>query len=486
MQQPNDPNNTMMMETIGLDTLSPIKNDSRLGRDDNDDEYQHNAITSLRNDSNTPWYRTKYVRYGSVLALLVLVIAAIAVPVSYSKKAATSTTSSLEPVIVEPQVSTQQYESNKDAFSETVMDYYKTYKLDWTVVRDDQSPQALALQWVAGSSQFSTLDRSRNVQRYVLAVLYYSTYNVQHQYWNEAKGHTPTGWTSSLNWMSSEAESEWEGVTCEGDAVVGILLREHKMSGTLPLELAFLSTSLVTLDVTSNYIYLNGDASVTPLTYLASVDTLLLEDNYVLATKGMPNGMSAMTSLVKVSLSYNLLQGHLDESAFTQLTKLTHLEVESNYLRGSLPTDLLYLPDLVYLDLDLPTVLGNATLPSLFAIWMDSNNVTGPIPSTIADKASLASLSITNTTLQSSIPTEIGNLTGMRRLWLYDNDLSGDIPSELGSLPLLEVFEVHGNARLKGAMPQGVCDTIDQAKYEFKSLTATCATVDCKCCTACK
>jgi Leucine rich repeat len=346
---------------------------------------------------------------------------------------------------------------------------------------------------VAGSSLYSTLDRSRNVQRYVLAVLYYSTYNVENPYWNEAKGHTRTGWTSSLNWMSSENECDWEGVTCEGEAVVGILLREHKMSGTLPLELAFVSTSLKTIDLTTNYIYVNGDDATTPLTRLANVDTLLLEDNYVLATKGLPNGMSAMSSLAKVSLSFNLLQGQLDGSAFTHLTKLTHLEVESNYLRGGLPHELLHLPDLVYvyirsnyLDLHLPTVLGNATLPSLFAIWMDANNVTGTIPATISDKTSLASFSITNTSLRSTIPTEMGNLTGMRRLWLYDNDLSGEIPSELGNLELLEVFEVHGNDRLKGAMPQEVCDTIEQAKYEFKSLTATCKTVDCECCTDCK
>jgi hypothetical protein len=492
----DDPNS--MMETIGLDTLSPAKHEFRSSatsrEHDEDDEYQHHTITSLRNDSNVPWYRKKYVRCGLALGMLIVVVVAISVPVSNSQKnLAAASQSPLQPVVVQPQVPAQQYEANKDAFSQTLMDYYGTYEMDWGVLTDDESPQSTALEWVAGQAKFEASDRSRNVQRYVLAVLYYSTYNVQHEHWNQAKGHVPTGWTSATNWVShTEDECDWEGVTCEGEAVVGILLREHKMSGTLPLELAFLSTSLKTIDLSSNFIYVNGDAPTTPLTHLTNVDTLLLEDNYVVATNGLPNGLGAMTSLVKVSLSYNLLQKQLVGSTFDKLTKLTHLEIESNFLSGGLPKELLHLPNLVYLyirsnllDLHLPEVLGNGTLPSLFAIWMDTNNVTGPIPATVADKTSLASFSITNTSLQSTIPTDIGMLTGMRRLWLYDNDLSGDIPTQVGGLSALEVFEVHQNSRLKGSIPEGLCDVFDKATYEFKSLTATCGSVSCSCCTKC-
>jgi hypothetical protein len=496
---PDDPNS--MMETIGLDTLSPAKQHELQrrggGGGDDDDEYQHHTITSLRSDSNIPWYMTRRFRFVAALALLVGVIVAIAVPVSSAQKSASASSQSpLQPVVVQPQVPQQQYQSNKDAFSATLMEYYDTYKIDWGVLTDDESPQNTALEWVAGQAQFESLGRSRNVQRYVLAVLYYATYNVQHEYWNQEKGHVPTGWTSATNWVSTDPdvkECDWEGVTCEGDAVVGILLREHKMSGKLPLELAFLSTTLKTIDLSTNSIYLNGDVSPTPLSHLANVDTLLMEDNYVVATSGLPNGLEAMTSLVKVSLSYNLLQGEMDGAPFDKLTKLTHLEIESNFLKGTLPPELLALQDLVYLyirsnylDLRLPDVLGNDTLPSLFAIWLDANNVTGPIPASVSDKTSLASFSITNTSLRSPIPAEMGKLTKMKRLWLYDNDLTGDIPTELGELTALEVFEVHGNPRLGGSMPDGLCAVIDKATYEFKSVTAPCDTVSCGCCSKCQ
>jgi Leucine-rich repeat (LRR) protein len=187
------------------------------------------------------------------------------------------------------------------------------------------------------------------------------------------------------------------------------------------------------------------------------------------------------------------LQGKLDGAYFSSLAKLTHLEIESNFLAGELPSQLLQHPEIVYvyirnnnLDLHLPTVLGNGTWPSLFAAWLDSNNVTGPIPATIADKVTLASFSITNTTLRGSIPTEMGLLTDMRRLWLYNNELTGVVPDELANLAQLEVFEVHGNPDLSGRMPQGVCDVIQEAKYQFKSLTASCSSLNCdSCCTEC-
>ena len=461
-----------------------------------EDEYQHNSISQLRDDSNVPWHRRKSVRYTLLGAVVLVVIIVIAVPVSNANKAAASANAKLAspniPVIATPEVSPQEHESNQDDLSATLLTYYNTYSLDWKPVTDASSPQALSVEWVAGEQQYKALDAPRRIQRYVLAVLYYSTFNVQHSHYNTARGDVPQGWTSALNWISAEHECDWEGVTCEGDAVVGLLLREHSLSGSLPLELAFLSTSLLSLDFTSNFLYMDGDATTTPLSHLDHVATLLLEDNYVYATNGLPNGMDAMTALKKVTLSYNLLQGPFNGAVFGKLAMLTHLDVESNYIAGTLPSELLKLPDLVdlyirsnLLELHLPTVLGNGTWPSLYAVWMDSNNVTGPIPPSIADKKGLASFSITNTTLHGPIPTEIGLLTGLRRVWLYNNDLTGSVPTQLAALSLLEVLELHGNPSLEGIMPSGICTTIKAAEFEFKSLTATCASLDCDCCTEC-
>ena len=120
-------------------------------------------------------------------------------------------------------------------------------------------------------------------------------------------------------------------------------------------------------------------------------------------------------------------------------------------------------------------------------MWLDSNNITGTIPTEIGLFTGLASLSLTNATLTGPIPDEIGQLQELRRLWLYNNNLSGDIPSALNNLPNLEVLELHKN-NFNGPMPSGVCTAIKGSDYEYKSLTSDCkksSPVNCDCCTEC-
>jgi hypothetical protein len=121
------------------------------------------------------------------------------------------------------------------------------------------------------------------------------------------------------------------------------------------------------------------------------------------------------------------------------------------------------------------------------AMWLDGNYITGTIPTEIGSMSSLASFSAANATLQGTIPFEIGGLGELRRLWLFGNKLTGEIPQALNELQLLEVLELHGN-KLVGNMPEGVCSSVKNSEYEFKSLTSDCVSqVTCgkSCCTQC-
>lgn len=121
------------------------------------------------------------------------------------------------------------------------------------------------------------------------------------------------------------------------------------------------------------------------------------------------------------------------------------------------------------------------------ALWLDSNDIVGTIPTQVSHLSGIASLSITNTTLTGTIPTELGDCTDLRRLWLYSNKLSGNIPDSLATLPELEVLELHHN-NLVGNIPTGLCTQIASADYEYKALTADCkqeVTCSTSCCTEC-
>lgn len=59
--------------------------------------------------------------------------------------------------------------------------------------------------------------------------------------------------------------------------------------------------------------------------YLTMLETLLLDDNYILTEDGLPTSMGECTSLEKLRLSYNLMGGELSDDFFCKLTQLTHL-----------------------------------------------------------------------------------------------------------------------------------------------------------------
>jgi len=294
--------------------------------------------------------------------------------------------------------------------------------------------------------------------------------------------------------MSDQHECDWEGVLCnaeDGSTVIGIELNDHRISGTLPLDLGILGPTLTKLHLAANFVYMDGpDLDV--FSYLTELKDLKMDDNYVVARSGLPSSLSNLSNLQKLILSYNLLQGTIPSNYFANMRQLSHLEVESNYIAGSLPHSLMNLESLVYLYVRRNTLhfsfaqlLQQIRWPNIFSLWFDNNNITGPIPTEIGMMTGLASMSITNSSLVGTIPTELGSLSALRRAWFYSNQLTGPIPSELNNLKVLEVLELHSN-QLTGDMPSGVCSTIAKSTYRFKELSANCNEVQCTdCCTKC-
>merc|ERR1719506_425216 len=120
------------------------------------------------------------------------------------------------------------------------------------------------------------------------------------------------------------------------------------------------------------------------------------------------------------------------------MTKLTHLEIESNYFSGPFPSAIAQLDKLTYcylrrndMTFDLEFMKVGQFKENMFAMWLDGNDVSG------------------------TIPTEIGLMTGLASFSLANSTLTGTIPEALSKLELLEVVELHGN-KLKGDMPDGV------------------------------
>lgn len=435
-------------------------------------------------------FLNKRIRYAALAGTVMLIlIISLSVSLAGRKNSKSMNGSYNGPRMPTAEVSEKVHQTNREEMGAFLATLYNELSISMHDLTEEGSPPYLAVQWLTGRDEFTGYTSKLRTQRFVLATFYYATFMKSHEFKTD-----PTDWTSQENWLTDADECEWEGVGCNSDlSVVAILLPSHALSGSLPTELAFLP-HVAEFDFTTNFL-LMADASHNVWHRLVNLQILLLEDNFIVTENGLPEGFARLNKLQKVQMSYNLLQGEISEEVMTGMTSLQHFEVESNYLTGALPEAMGSLSNLVYIyarrnllqvSLDNMFPPDVSVYPALFSLWIDNNEVTGSIPTTIGQILGLASLSMTNTTLTGSIPTELGLLTNLKRVWLYENNLTGNIPIQLASLNQLEVFEVHTNPSLTGSIPATVCSAVASSTYELAALTADCATVSCEgCCTQC-
>ena len=208
------------------------------------------------------------------------------------------------------------------------------------------TPQNKAFYWLATDENLQKLDHTERSQRYALAVFYYATNAVATSYTD-----SPKPWVSAHLWLSKSHECEWKGIECNDSGhIVAIGLERNNLTGALPVEIGILGDKLHTLDLTSNLIHMEGD-DFEAFADLTKLQTLLMDDNYLVYRKGLPFQFQKMVELEKLRLSYNLFSGVLegDHEVLPQLTKLTHLEIESNFLSGTMPAIIGEMSNLVYM-----------------------------------------------------------------------------------------------------------------------------------------
>jgi hypothetical protein len=100
---------------------------------------------------------------------------------------------------------------------------------------DPLAPQYRALAWLDSNENLEDYPEWKIIQRYTLAVFYYST--------------SGENWTVSDSWLTDEDECTWvsdaSSPVCDGNgAFLRLVLYDKNLVGQLPLELALLSNSL--------------------------------------------------------------------------------------------------------------------------------------------------------------------------------------------------------------------------------------------------
>lgn len=211
----------------------------------------------------------------------------------------------------------------------------------------DDTPQRRALAWVANDYQ-EDMNHGARMTRYALAVFYYSTNGVPTDETPE-----PKTWFEADKWMTKEHHCEWQGIECNSKLdVVEIDLSRNNLSGKIPKEMIILNGHLTSLTLSENFI-LMYEQDYDAMMGLTNLQTLLLDDNFMHGSNGLPTQFGSLVNLKKLKLSYNLFKGNMDSQHSNQvlanMNQLTHLEMEACYLTGSMPHHIGRMSNLVYL-----------------------------------------------------------------------------------------------------------------------------------------
>ncbi len=102
-------------------------------------------------------------------------------------------------------------------------------------------------------------------------------------------------------------------------------------------------------------------------------------------------------------------------------------------------------------------------MSALKTLDLQSNRLTGALPSTMGGWFNLASLTVQNNRLTGALPISIGNCTKLKVLNAFENEFSGAIPDTIGHMSMLQQWDMHNNAKWHTAIQYQHAGTFDQA-----------------------
>eukprot|EP00797_Seminavis_robusta_P015261 Sro2299_g322480.1 STYKc (669) ;mRNA; r:9163-11486 len=339
-----------------------------------------------------------------------------------------------------------------------------------------RSPQSKAYQWLIKnmnnkSSTLQKLPKWRLIQRFALAIFYYST---RGEHWVHNNG-----W---LDWEINECEWEQTQVKsqrvtldppCNDKGEIRALIFQwaNKLEGTIPPEVGLLGKSLESV-VLTRQLQLKGSLPTNEVGLLTRLTNLNLGVTGI--SGALPTELGLLRHLSKFSIVTNQFHGCLP----TELGKLEYLQLfvvaEAN-LSGYLPNEIYQFTKLEVLAVQASPKLNTETMlqgiaasrmPKLKLLSLQNGPVEAeqPIPSELGLLTTLTMLSLIDLKLHGTIPSEFGCLLQLTSLALPGNSIVGNLPRVFSKITSLQRLDISSN-RLVGTLPPDLFSTLTQLQY---------------------
>ncbi|CAB9502854.1 Leucine Rich Repeat [Seminavis robusta] len=350
-------------------------------------------------------------------------------------------------------------------------------------LEDPMTPQSRAYEWIMNDPNRTSYPDWKVLQRFALAVFYYSTGGEE---WNLQKD-----WLSytvdECSWYCrglaggvehfflhegiAELASEQELVdsACNDDEKYSnLVFTENNMYGTLPPELSLLSDSLLYLEVGANENIYGLIPSEIGL--MTSLKRFYTDRNQ--HTGQIPTEIGQLCQLEELDLGSNLFTGFIP-SEIGNMEALSFLSLRYNSdMTGTLPTELYGLTNMVTFQVQkLEKLIGGNILPEIGRMtkldYFNVHHITfnSSLPTEIGLLSnSLRRLNVWNCSITGTLPSELFQLTNMWRIDIDDNEITGTIPTEFGRFTNLTMAWMNGNS-FSGTLPASIFDSWGQLSY---------------------
>ncbi|CBI31014.3 unnamed protein product, partial [Vitis vinifera] len=232
-------------------------------------------------------------------------------------------------------------------------------------------------------------------------------------------------------------------------------LASNGISGPIPVEI-FNISSLQGIDFSNNS--LSGSLPRDICKHLPNLQWLYLARNHL--SGQLPTTLSLCGELLLLSLSFNKFRGSIPRE-IGNLSKLEEIYLYHNSLVGSIPTSFGNLKALKHLQLGTNNLTGTIpealfNISKLHNLALVQNHLSGTsgvsFLTSLTNCKFLRTLWIGYNPLKGTLPNSLGNLP----IALETNDLTGSIPTTLGQLQKLQALSIAGN-RIRGSIPNDLC-----------------------------
>lgn len=234
------------------------------------------------------------------------------------------------------------------------------------------TPQYNAVEWLIGSDEFFVCPGDEKlIQRYVMALFYFSTDGASWDQCKQAGGACPPG---NKRYLSKDNECDWFGNTCDAEkCITEIIFESNSLAGTIPFELE----QLTELQVLSLEQGTTGSSIPSNLGTLSNLRILDLDFNQI--TGPIPEQIYGLTNLEQLDLNTNKITGTISNN-MGNLASLRLFQLYENLMTGTVPVS-----------------LGN--IDSLVIVEFFNNTFTGTMPQAVCDNR--------------APPTGTGSITGL-------------------------------------------------------------------------